>query len=82
MTVLQVSLPDEVKSAAEARAAAAGYRSIDAYIASLILADDLLPISAELESELLKGLNSGPAVEVTAAFLTDLKQRIRSGNTG
>lgn len=79
MANLQLNLPDRLKAAAEERAAAGGYASVDSYIASLIEADELAPISDETEAELLKGLDSGPAVDITPEFLADLKRRARAG---
>jgi hypothetical protein len=79
MARLQVDLPERLKAAAEQRAAAGGYESVDSYIASLIEADGVAPITDEMEAELLKGLDSGPAVEITPEFLTDLKRRARAG---
>ena len=73
-----LTLPDHLKAAAETRAKAAGYASVDEYIASLIEADNVAPISDELEAEVLKGLDSGPPVEVTPEFLADLKRRARA----
>ncbi len=78
MATLHLNLPDQLKATAEQRAAAAGYDSVDKYIASLIEADDVAPISDELEAELLKGLDSGPSVPITAEFLADLKKRARA----
>ncbi len=73
MATLQLNLPEQIKTAAEQRAAAGGYTSVDSYIASLIEADKIAPISDALEAELIKGLNSGPAVEITPELLADLK---------
>ena len=78
MATLQVSLPDRIKAAAEAQAAAAGCASVDDYIASLIEADELPPVSGELESELLRGLDSGPAVQITREFIADVKRKSRA----
>lgn len=78
MATLQLNLPEPLKAAAEARAAAGGYESVDSYIASLIEADQLAPISSEMEAELIKGLESGPAVEITPEHLADLKRRARA----
>jgi hypothetical protein len=79
MTALQLNLPERLRAAAEARAAAGGYDSVDSYIASLIEADEIAPISDEVEAELLKGLDSGPAVDITPEFLADLRRRAREG---
>jgi len=78
MVTLQLNLPDRLKAAAEERAAAAGYASVDDYIASLIEADEMAPISDELEAELLKGLDSGVPVDITPEFLANLKRRARA----
>lgn len=77
MATLQLNLPEHLKTAAEERAVAAGYGSVDNYIASLIEADEIAPISDATEAELLKGLDSGPAVEITPQFIADLKRRVR-----
>ena len=79
MTTLQLKLPDRLKAAAEARAVSAGYESVDAYIASLIEADEVAPVSDELEAELIKGLDSGPSVPITPEFVAELKRRVRTG---
>jgi len=77
MASIVLNLPQRLKNAAEQRAAAGGYGSVDNYIASLIEADDLAPISDELEAELLKRLDSGPSVELTREVLDDIKRRAR-----
>ena len=79
MVNIRLNLPERLKAAAEQRAAAGGYASVDTHIASLIEADEFAPITDEMEAELLKGLDSGPTTEVTREFLSDLKQRVRSG---
>jgi len=78
MATLQVSLPERIKAAAEAQAAAAGCTSVDDYIVSLIEANELMPVSGELEAQLLRGLDSGPAVEITPDFIAGIKGRARS----
>ena len=77
MATLELNLPEHLKAAAEARAVAAGYESVDDYIASLIEADEVAPISDAMEAELLRGLASGPAVEITPQFISDLRARAR-----
>jgi hypothetical protein len=82
MATLQLNLPEGVKQTAEARAIEGGYDSVDGYITSLIEADEVAPISSETEAELLKGLNSGPSVEITPRFLADLRERAKRKNSG
>lgn len=76
MATLQIDLPDPLRAAAEARAVEAGFGTVDAYVASLIEADQAVRISAELEAELLAGL-SGPARELTAADWDEKRRRLR-----
>ena len=48
------------------------------YLLNKLMEDgDLEAARAELERLLLEGLDSGPAVEVTPAFWTDLKAELR-----
>ena len=75
MATLQLKLPDHLKAAAETQAAAAGCRSVDDYIASLIEADELPSISGELEAQLLAGIDSGPAIDITRELLAEVKRR-------
>ena len=77
MASLQLNIPDPIKATAEARAKAAGFASLDEYIASLIESDQAQPVDEELEAELLKGLDSGPPTDVTPKFWEDLKRRVR-----
>jgi hypothetical protein len=77
MATLQVILPDRIKAAAEAQAAAAGCGSVDDYIASLIEADELPPVGDELEAQLLSRLDSGPAVPITPEFIEGIKRKSR-----
>lgn len=78
MARIQLTLPDRLKITAEKRAAAAGYESVDDYIASLIEADEIAPITDEMEAEILRGLDSGPSIEITREFLADVKRRARA----
>ena len=77
MASLQVNIPEQLKSTAEARAEAAGFASVDEYVASLIESDQAEAIDPQLEAELLKGLDSGPPIDVTPQFWDDLKKRVR-----
>jgi hypothetical protein len=81
MASLSLNIPDDLKAAAVSRAAAAGFSSVDDYIASLIEDDRLAPLDAATEAELLRGLDSGPPVDVGPDFWTDLKQRVRGRRT-
>lgn len=77
-----IHLSPNLQQMAEQRAAAAGYESVESYIASLIEADDLAPISSELEAEILKGLDSGASVEITPALISEISQAARRRRHG
>ena len=66
MSAIQINLSDRERTDAAARAAELGYASVEEYVADLVRADVELPVSEELEAELLRGLQR-PAREMTAA---------------
>jgi len=70
MSVLQINLADDVRSAAEARAAEAGYRNVDEYLAALVVADTAAePVDDDLEALLVQRLTDPrPSVEFTPDF--------------
>jgi len=77
MATLILNLAKEVKVRAEAQALEAGFASVDDYIADLIKGDDATAVDAKLESELLRGVDSGPSIPLTPEFLNDIKRRAR-----
>jgi len=77
MATLTLNLAEEVKGRAEAQTSEAGFASVDDYIASLIQGDEAMAIDAELETELLRGLDSEPSVPLTPGLLNDIKRRAR-----
>jgi hypothetical protein len=91
-----ITLPNEIRAEAEAKAKAAGFSSVDAYVAYLVSTDtpeeeetfasagppELTPRNrAELEAMIEEGMNSGPGVVADEAFWERFKQKIRSGAT-
>ena len=80
MTMLTISLPDDVKALAEAEAARSG-RSLDEYLARLILAHADQPIDPALEAELLKALDA-PGREYFPATWASKKQRFEERHAG
>jgi hypothetical protein len=73
MSTVHLQLPDDLRSTAEARAAREGFSSLDQYITSLILADQLNDAPAgvtatsedQLKQMLLEGLSSGAGREIS-----------------
>jgi len=76
METVNISLPEHIKRIAEARASQAGYATVDAYVASLIEADEVVPLSKELEAEMLVGLASKP-LTLSAADWEAKRARLR-----
>ena len=66
MPTLQLTLSDDERRLAETRAKELGFPSVEAYAQSLISADVELPISEELEAELLAAMQT-PVREMTPA---------------
>jgi hypothetical protein len=77
MATLTLNLAEDVKLRAQTQASEAGFSSVDEYIASLIQGDDAMAIDAEVEAELLRGLDSGPSVPLTRELLDDIRDRAR-----
>ena len=73
-------LPDAVASQAEARAADAGFPSVEAYLQSLVEADAPQELTPELEQAILDGLDSGPARDANDAFWDTLKRHAADGD--
>jgi Arc/MetJ-type ribon-helix-helix transcriptional regulator len=87
MAQLTIELPDNLASKMRARIEDAGYSDRQEYIRDLIEADvndlgidppDRVVVrnQEELEAKLLEGLNSGPAVEMTAADWSERRRKL------
>jgi hypothetical protein len=78
MTRIELELPDEVASAARARATEVGFASVEAYASALMQAEFADP-DAELERLLVTRLSdTRPKIEATPEFWNDLGARVRS----
>jgi hypothetical protein len=87
---MTITLPSEIRAEAEAKAKAAGFSSVEAYIAALIAEDmpeeDLLPPDytpppeltprsrEELERMLDEGIASGNPIRVTPEFWAERRR--------
>lgn len=65
MKTLQVSLSDDVEIQLDRQVRAAGFADRSAYVEALLKADRRRLAQDKLEDELLQGLDSGPAEEMT-----------------
>jgi hypothetical protein len=75
MATLQLTLSDDERRLAETRAKELGFKSVEAYAQSLIAADVELPISQELEAELLAAMKT-PLREMTPADWDEKRRRL------
>jgi hypothetical protein len=80
MAMLNFNVSDEVKSRAESQAAERGFSSLGAYLASLIDADRAVPVSTELEKEMLEGLST-PARDMKSEDWDDMRKRFRDSKS-
>jgi antitoxin ParD1/3/4 len=65
MKTLHVNVSDEVEEKLGRQVRAAGFTDVSAYVETLLKADRQRLAQENLESELIRGLNSGPPEEVT-----------------
>jgi Arc/MetJ-type ribon-helix-helix transcriptional regulator len=65
MKTLHVTLTDEFEEKLATQVRAAGFSDVSAYVETLLKADRQRLAKENLESELLRGLNSGPPEELT-----------------
>jgi hypothetical protein len=75
MRAIELQLSEEEQRLAEGRAAELGYKSLAAYVESLVRADVEVPISEELEAKLLEARKS-PGREITPADWEEKRRRL------
>jgi hypothetical protein len=76
MTRIQLELPDELLETARARAADAGFATVEAY-ASALFQEELSPADEDLERLLLERKNDPrPSTEDSPEFWDDIKKRL------
>jgi antitoxin ParD1/3/4 len=69
MSSLNLHLPDHLKTFADQRAAQMGFPNASAYVESLLAKEEQRQQSlAQLESELVRGLDSGEPIEVSDEY--------------
>ena len=81
MATMNISLPDAMRQFVEERVAEGGYSTASEYFRDLVREDQKREAQTRLETLLLEGLDSGPAVEATAEwweqFRSELTQRFQ-----
>ena len=82
MATMNISLPDTLREFVEEQVAEGGYSTASEYVRELIRADQKRRAEERLETLLLEGLQSGPAMEATPEwweqFRADLLERHQS----
>ncbi len=76
MTTINVSIPEALGQFIEKRVAEGGYSAADEYVGELIREDQKRLEQQRLETLLLEGLDSGPAMEMTKEDWDELKQAV------
>ena len=77
METMNIAIPEALKEFVQQRVSNGGYSSASEYIRELIRLDQRQSAKAVLEAELLRGLASGPPIEITDRFWTDLERDVR-----
>lgn len=77
MTTLNISLPQNLKRFLDDQAAKAGCVSTEQYVEKLIREEQRRHAKAALEAELIKGMESGPSVEMTAAEWASIRREVQ-----
>ena len=80
MTTISVLLPDDVRLFAESFAKQKGFGSVNDFISSLLL--EVKERQMRVESELLAGLDSGPAEAKSDEDWRRLRSRVASKGIG
>ncbi len=78
MTTIAIQLPDDVSEFAEQYARQRGFSSVSEFISSLVV--EVSERQQRLESQLLEGVNSGPAIPMSADDWSQLRARVASKN--
>ena len=77
METMNVALPDSLKEFVHKRVADGGYSTVSEYIRGLIRTDQKTLAREQLEAELMKGIQSGPATDMTPDDWEQLRTKLR-----
>ena len=77
MTSFNVSMPKALKQYIEKQVAGGTYSTPSEYVRELIREDQKRRAKERLESALLEGLNSGPAMEIDADYWASRRKELR-----
>jgi antitoxin ParD1/3/4 len=77
METMNVALPQGMKDFVHRRMAEAGYSSASEYVRSLIRADQERTARESLETEILRGLQSGDSTPMTPEDWEEIRREVR-----
>ena len=77
MTSFNVSMPKALKQYIEEQAAGGTYSTPSEYVRELIREDQRRRAKEKIESALLEGLRSGPAMEIDAGYRAGKRKELR-----
>ena len=77
METMNIALPESLKEFVQDRVSKGGYSSVSEYVRELIRADQKQLAREILESEILKGLQSGESTPMTQGDWDDLREKLR-----
>lgn len=78
MSEFHIELPEGAWDYAQSLVSQGLYPSVEAYVTALVETDRKKQARAWLEAEIQKGLDSGPATEMTAADWQSIRDAVRN----
>lgn len=78
MPTMNISLPDHLKNFVDEQVSSGKYTSASEYVRELVRQDQKNRGRENLELQVLEGLRSGEALEVTPRIWEELRQKLRS----
>jgi len=79
MDTMNIALPESIKEFVEQQVQRGGYHSVSEYVGELIRADWKEKARQGLESEVLKGIQSGSSTPMTPEDWQELRDEVRRG---
>ena len=77
MNTMNIAIPAQLKSFVQRQIERRGYSSVSEYVRDLIRGDQERQAIAALETEILKGLDSGPSTPMTKQDWQDIRTEVR-----
>lgn len=77
MATLQIDVPADMKEYIDRQVREGGFKDVSEFVCRLIATDQREAARSVLETELLRGLDSGPSEEMTPAEWDDLRREVQ-----